>query len=353
MFTIFFRSLKYNELVGGVAVGHQLYYFILGLIILYESLRLSKVSYILATVYSIIIITYDSIYFPPFALLPDTLKFYAPWTFISFISFLGFSINLIKRKSEFYLAEFLAEKKVLDKDMKLAHFVQESLFPRRTEIKGLQYEVFRKTQNQIGGDFYDFIQLREGNVGIFITDVSGHGISSAMVASMIKVMISTLPYHLKLKPSEMLTYIDKQLSSQFSEHHASAMYIFVDFQTGKISLANAGHPYCIYAKKGEEFKEIVTRGSLLGFKLSDPIAETINFNYNKGDKFIIYTDGIVETPSPTGKMIGPEGIIHILNQHKDIESLPDLRMKILSEISQFNGSVNFSDDAMFLIFELQ
>ena len=60
--------------------------------------------------------------------------------------------------------------------------------------------------------------MREGNVGIFITDVAGHGYSSAMVAAMLKVMVSTLPYYLKLDPTGLLGYIDQKISGEFKRN---------------------------------------------------------------------------------------------------------------------------------------
>ncbi|MCB1179345.1 MAG: serine/threonine-protein phosphatase, partial [Leptospiraceae bacterium] len=241
-------------------------------------------------------------------------------------------------------------KEKFDLDLKLARNIQESLFPKLNSIPGLKYEVFRQTHNQLGGDFFDFVRLREGNTGVFMTDVAGHGISSAMVAAMLKVIISTIPYTFKLDPSAFLTYLDEKLASEYSSEHATAIYIYINFLRTEISIANAGHPYIIYQKAGEEFKEIETEGSLIGYGIRKPLADTIKFNYGSGDRFFIYTDGLIENSGNDD--LGSEGIVKILNQFKD-SPIHELKSLIVQEIALHYQTTVFTDDVMFILAELE
>lgn len=256
-----------------------------------------------------------------------------------------------KKKHEDYLRIF-RENKVIRIDLRLARNIQEALFPKLELIRGLIYDVYRQSQNQIGGDFFDFIKLREGNIGIFMTDVAGHGVSSAMIAAMIKVLVSTMPYIYKQDPSALLTYLDNKMANDFRSEHATAIYIFINFQTRTISLANAGHPYIIYQKKGEDFKEIETEGALLGYTIRNPIAVNYSFEYSSGDRFVIYTDGLVEDFNPKGEYLGPEGFLEILNRFKS-DSTQTLKNKLILEICSFYQKTIFVDDAMFMIVELE
>lgn len=256
-----------------------------------------------------------------------------------------------KKKHEDYLRIF-RENKVIRIDLRLARNIQEALFPKLELIRGLIYDVYRQSQNQIGGDFFDFIKLREGNIGIFMTDVAGHGVSSAMIAAMIKVLVSTMPYIYKQDPSALLTYLDNKMANDFRSEHATAIYIFINFQTRTISLANAGHPYIIYQKKGEDFKEIETEGALLGYTIRNPIAVNYSFEYSSGDRFVIYTDGLVEDFNPKGEYLGSEGFLEILNRFKS-DSTQTLKNKLILEICSFYQKTIFVDDAMFMIVELE
>jgi serine phosphatase RsbU (regulator of sigma subunit) len=281
----------------------------------------------------------------------------ASWVFsgscllASLISFwIGWKFQTTRHKKEKLLEKILLDKKAFELDLKLARNIQESLFPKITPISGLKYEVFRQTQNQIGGDFFDFIRLREGNVGIFMTDVAGHGISSAMVAAMLKVLVSTIPYTLKLDPSAFLTYLDQKMVSEYKSEHATAIYIYLNFIEKKFIVGNAGHPYFFYKKKGEDFQEVITDGSLLGYGIREPIAHNLSFTYESGDRFFIYTDGLIEN---SGKEeLGSKELQKIINQFSDLP-LGKCKKLILQEIAIHYKKTVFTDDAMFILGELE
>ena len=350
-FTAFFTSISKGDINS--ILNWQLYYIALSFTIIHESMRVHKYAYLFIsflgfTSYTVVVFSIED-----FQSFPITYKLIIPYLFLTYCTSLGYYINQFKRKAIQYYADLLQDKISINRDMALAHNVQESLFPQITKLKGLKFEIFRKSHNQIGGDFYDFIQLREGNIGIFITDVAGHGYSSAMVAAMLKVMVSTLPYYLKLDPTGLLGYIDKKLTNEIKSHHATALYIFINFQTQTFLLGNAGNPYFIYAKKGEEFQEIETFGTLLGFGLHDPVAETKEFKYESGDRFFIYTDGLIENMNEKQELLESSGLLKILNQNRKIAYLKMLKEKVISDISIFSGKSEFNDDAMFLAFEIE
>lgn len=350
-FTSIFSSISKQE--ANTFLNWQLYYVAIAFIIIHESMRVHRYAYIFSSFFSFIFYTVIALSVSDLANLDFTYKFLIPYLFIVYCTFLGYYINKSRIAAISYYADLLQDKMAINRDMALARTVQESLFPKITSIKGLKFEIFRQSHNQIGGDFYDFIQLREGNVGIFITDVAGHGYSSAMVAAMLKVMVSTLPYYLKLDPTGLLGYIDQKISGEFKSHHATALYIFINFQTKTFLLGNAGHPYFIYAKKGEEFREIETFGTLLGFGLHDPVAETLEFKYESGDRFFIYTDGLIENINAKEELLESTGLLQILNQYRKETNLKAFKDSVISKIVSFYGKSEFTDDAMFLAFEIE
>jgi serine phosphatase RsbU (regulator of sigma subunit) len=264
----------------------------------------------------------------------------------------GTGIIIFRRKDLKKIEEMNREKSVFAQELQLAKKVQDTLFPVDAEINGLKFEVFRQSHNFIGGDFYDFIQLREGNTGIFLTDIAGHGISSAMVASIMKVVVATIPYRLKLDPVKLLAHLDVHLERNLNSYHASAIYLFIDYQTKTLSLGNAGHPYLIYCPVGGQFREIETNGSILGFHIRDPIVDQIDINFNVGDRFFMYTDGLVESPTETNSNITEEDLLTILNNRRNIEDIAIIKELIIEDIYKNYKLKHFTDDTMFLLFEL-
>ena len=331
---------------------NHIYYMFCCALIVTQAIRFNRYSII--SVFIIVIVFYTG--FSIYHTISHNLNIAIKQTIIAYCFFLAATVigQLLyeaKIKAFSSYIDLFKQKTDVDKDLLLARNIQESLFPRQNEIPKLRYTCFRETHKHIGGDFYDFIHLREGNLGIFLTDVAGHGISSAMIAAMIKVMVSNIPYIYKLDPPALLSYLDKRLSEEFEHHHASALYLYLNFLENKILLANAGHPYVIYAKKGEPFQEIRTAGTLMGFKMRKPVADLVSFSFQAGDRLFLYTDGIVECINAEEEMLGPQRLVQILNQcrEQDIQSMQE---SILQELKDYQQRDDFNDDAMFLIFEL-
>ncbi len=326
---------------------------ILNFIILHESNRIYRFSSIIVGIFCILFFYSYETYFL------FITKSEASFTFISLPFFVfifsicyGYYLNQAKRKIIYYYTDLLREKMLINKDITLARNVQESLFPKIDKLNGLKIEVFRKTTNLIGGDFYDFVQLREGDLGIFITDVAGHGYSSAMVAAMIKVLVSSIPYKFKLEPSSLLNYLDEKISGEYKSHHASASYMYINFKSNEIQYANAGHPFLIYSKIGEEFQEIENTGTLVGFGLRKNLQQDFKIEFKSGDRFFLYTDGLIENSNSKKTFLESNDLLKFLNENRDLE-LSELRKKILKLVMSHFENKDFTDDSMFLLFEFE
>ncbi|TGN19192.1 PP2C family protein-serine/threonine phosphatase [Leptospira idonii] len=294
------------------------------------------------------------IYFLPDVFWDETTHFSKIFPIITFAgtSLVGSVFILNKRKNITDLYRLSEERRYIQQELELAKKVQDALFPKDLDINGLKYKYYRKNPNLIGGDFFDFVQLREGNVGVFLTDVAGHGISSAMVASIMKVLVSTIPYRFKLSPSKLLEYLDERLAKDLNKYHASAIYVFFDFIEKKMNIGNAGHPYIIHCPKDGSFQEIETEGAILGFNIRSPIVYEKIMEFQSGDRFVIYTDGLIESTTSKGVELGADGFLQILNKNKELRKLQDLEISILHELKSEFGIESFSDDTMFLLLEV-
>lgn len=326
---------------------------ILNFIVLHESNRIYKFSSSIIGAFCILNFYFFEILFLKRSQNEASVIFLTvPALVLLFTIAYGLYLNQAKRKIIYYYADLLREKMIINKDITLARNVQESLFPKIDKLNGLKFEVFRKTTNIIGGDFYDFVQLREGDIGIFITDVAGHGYSSAMVAAMIKVLVSSIPYKLKLEPSSLLNYLDEKISGEYKSHHASASYMYLNFREKIFSYANAGHPYLLYSKKGEDFFEIENTGTLVGFGLRKNLQQDLKINFNSGDRIFLYTDGLIENSNSKKTFLETNLLLKFLNENKNLE-LSILKQNLLNSVLNHFEKQDFSDDSMFLIFEFE
>ena len=292
----------------------------------------------------------------------STLVIYLnPWPFDStdllrFMVFiwLGLIVLYIERLNylnSYKLFDLAWRKNRQREELKLAEQVHKNLFPQFKENKSIRLFSRRMSPELIGGDFYDLVYLREGNMGLFVTDISGHGMSSAMMSAAVKVIIQGMPYRNRMNPPQFLTHIDNVMSTEFGSHHASALYLYLDFQEKIAKIANAGHPALLYSQGGGPFAEVESEGALLGYGLRTPIADEITLSLLPGDRFLVYTDGLLECRGQDDQPFMP-GIHEFLD---GLEGLPADRLidELVERVRRRDEFAAFRDDVMLVLLEVK
>ena len=133
----------------------------------------------------------------------------------------------------------------MERDLQMAKLIHGQLMPSKTP--GDFIHSFYKPMDMVGGDFYDFIHFRDPDkLGIFISDVSGHGLAAAFITSMVKTIILQSGEK-KLNPADLLSFINEILYNQVGGNFVTAFYGIYDKKTRMLTFANAGHnpPYVI------------------------------------------------------------------------------------------------------------
>lgn len=255
--------------------------------------------------------------------------------------------------------ELLALRRQEDADLRLASRVHESLFPNFTENEYLRFHVYRSPENHTGGDFYDLLPMREGSLGVFFGDVAGHGISSAMMSAAMKVVLATMPYRLRLQPAQLLDHLDDTVAREYESHHASGIYMCFDLPNKAIRFANAGHPPLLFAPGGEAFREFETEGSVIGYRICQPIASEHSVPMRSGDRFLLYTDGLTEfKPHGDDPAELSVELIDILDELGKIHGAQNLASEglldlILERIQSRPDFDRFRDDVMLALVEIK
>ncbi len=241
----------------------------------------------------------------------------------------------------------------MKKELDYARQIQLSMLPEpKIKIGELEIAAVSLPAMEVGGDYFDYFKLSDTETGVFICDVSGHGVASALMLSGLRSSM-----HLVLEDTKNPREIFEKLNRMIRKTQSRKMFvtaIFAIFNTEKntCSLFNAGHlpPYKIDGKTGELFK-IKRHGVTLG--AIDEIApdnseSDVCIDFSKGDKLVFYTDGLSEATNPARKEFGFERIEKTLSENPD--KTPDgLLALITDEVNKFTENSEQHDDLTLLI----
>lgn len=254
------------------------------------------------------------------------------------VSLLSESVELQKRNEE------------MEQDLELARRIQMSLIPARAPIKDLAF--YYKSMDQVGGDFYDFIEFEgQDKLGIFISDVSGHGVAAAFITSLIKgAVVQAAPRY--EHPSELLRHLNKSLYGQINNNFITAFYGIYDLQTRQFVYANAGHnaPYRITAERIVPLDSKYRSFPLAVLSAKELAAGNRDY-YDAGtvlmpgEKLLLFTDGLEEAVAPSApeSQYGDSALLRVLQECVSLS--PEKTVQSLTaDLLQFRGSDRFEDD---------
>lgn len=203
----------------------------------------------------------------------------------------------------------------------------------------------------VGGDFFEIFAVSENKVGIFMSDVMGHGVRSALVVATIRGLIEELG-DLRLDPAAFMSHMNRDLT-RIIKHHghvtfASAFYMVLDLTNGNIVYTNAGHPAPFILKAKTETVDMLNAdegnlGPALGI-FDSTVYKSTTRKMDAGDGLMLYTDGIFEAENEeTCECYEIERVLQTL--HENIKETPAALVNILiNKVHEFCDSDYFDDD---------
>jgi len=241
------------------------------------------------------------------------------------------------------------QKSDMESDIRLARKIQMALLPTKIpDVKKLKVAFKYEPIMGVGGDFID-IYYKEGmnEYGIFICDVSGHGASSAMIASMVKMSLNSWGKFIK-HPAEAFFEIRNLLRGKIGNNFITAYMCCIDLDSGLITSVCAGHPPMILIRQSGVIELVKPSGKIL-YDIIDSEYEELKHTLNDGDKIVLYTDGVFETRNSSGEMIGEESFIQLISENFRL-SAEALCEKLYNEIFTPAGNI-IEDDFALLVAE--
>jgi sigma-B regulation protein RsbU (phosphoserine phosphatase) len=266
------------------------------------------------------------------------------------------------------LARELREKnEALEQDLEMARELQQAMlphhyprfpYPASKEESAVRFYHFYQPSMSVSGDFFEVLKLSDTSVGVFICDVMGHGVRSALVASTVSALVGQLRDYLG-DPGELLSRLNRALRStlEYSESpiFASAFYLYADLEKGELRYANAGHPNPLrvhYTRDRAETHSLdgSKHGPALGL-FDDAIYPNSNCELSPRDTLLLFTDGLFEVEGPGGDIYDYRRLLEAVNRRRELPAY-QLCHEVIEEVQQFSAGRPFSDDVCLVAMEV-
>ncbi len=231
-----------------------------------------------------------------------------------------------------------------ERELRMARRVQLGLLPQQGGRVGrLQFAFRYIPMRWLGGDLFDVLDNGDGRTVVFVSDVSGHGVSAALVTAMLKTGV--LAY---LGRDQSADRLAERLNSAIADLLVEGMFVtafvgMLDANTGQLHYVNAGHPPALLVRRGSDQLEHLSSTELpLGVLRNKQFpAETVSLE--PGDRLVLYTDGIIEASDAAGKHFGLSRLEQSVQTHRH-KPLEQLVADVVQDLIGFCGRTAFDDD---------
>jgi len=242
------------------------------------------------------------------------------------------------------------ELRQLESELELSQVVQRSLLPQGIpSITGLDIAAFNRPAHIVTGDYFDFLQIKDGTLGLVIADVSGHGVSAGMLTTSLQMAFHTLGTE-NNHPTAVLERINHiYLHNINFDNFVTIFFARLDPETKILTYANAGHnPPLIYRPATNESIWLKPTGAAVGLMEHFNVRPG-SIQLEDGDIFLLYTDGITESIDPrTSEQFGIERLSEVVRQNAGLSS-EGLTQKIRQELVGFTQGNLPADDITMVV----
>jgi len=258
----------------------------------------------------------------------------------------AFNEALVRNLTWRFRAAEARERERIEQELQVAHRIQQELLPEATpELDGWRMATYYGPAREVGGDFYDFLELEDGRLGLVLGDATGHGMPAALVMATTRGMLRAVVQSLEA-PGEVLARVNEALVAEIPPStFVTCFYGIFDPESGRLRYANAGHNLPCRRHDGQA-DELRARGMPLGLMpgMSYEEKEAV---LEVGDAALFYSDGLIEAHDPKGEMFGFPRLRRLVAERAAEEgSLVDFLME---ELSSFVGESWEQEDDITLV----
>jgi serine phosphatase RsbU (regulator of sigma subunit) len=222
----------------------------------------------------------------------------------------------------------------IEQELQVARRIQQASLPEAVPaLDGWEISPRYRPAREVGGDFFDFLELEDGRLGLVVGDATGKGVPAALVMSTTCGMLRAVAQASDYSPGEVLERVNEALTARIPANmFVTCFYGILDPSSGSFAYANAGHDLP-FRRHGGDAEELRARGMPLGLMpgMSYEEKEVI---LQAGESALFYSDGLVEAHDPQGEMFGFPRLQAFIAEHGEEGSLVDL---LLEELYSFAG----------------
>ena len=256
------------------------------------------------------------------------------------------------------MTQGLMERDRIQQSLYMAKEIQQNLVPRKNvKINGLDMAGRSIYCDETGGDYYDFIPMGgpgDMKTGVAIGDVSGHGISSALLMATVRASLrqrASLPGGI----AEMISDVNFQLARDVanSGDFMTLFFLVIDTMQGRLEWVRAGHdPAMIYTPENDSFQELVAPGIALGVTADKCYETDQRQGLSEGQIILLGTDGIWEAQNRNGTRMGKDPIYEVIREHA-AGGAPDILQAVFDRLETFQQSAKREDDITAVIVKIE
>jgi serine phosphatase RsbU (regulator of sigma subunit) len=241
--------------------------------------------------------------------------------------------------------EDLRERQRLESEMQVAQLIQRQFLPKELpHVRGWEVHAYYQAAREVGGDFYDFIELGDGRLAIVAGDVTGKGVPAAMVMATTRSILRGEAPRVG-KPGAILAAANRQLLGDIPSHmFVTCLCTVLDPATGRMSVANAGHNRPYLCGDGG-VRELRVSGMPLGL-MDDMHYEEATGVLEPGQSFILSSDGLIEAHNGDREMFGFPRMKSLLDEGRPAGSIIE---GVLGELRDFTGPQWEQEDDITLV----
>ena len=262
------------------------------------------------------------------------------------------------------LAEIQTLYDSLNRDLVEARKLQQSLVRERHQnFTNAEVSLLLRPSGHIGGDLVGFFSIDRNRVGLFSIDVSGHGVTSALMTARLAGFLSGSSPDRNIalvegddgifsarRPHEVAGHLNRLLMAEIeTENYLTLLYAEVNLKNGVVQMVQAGHPHPAIQRASGDVEYVGQGGLPIGL-LADAEYETFEARLGPGDRLFILSDGVTECPDVAGAELGEAGLNEILGRNVGLRGGAFLEA-LVWDLQGYAGERDFPDDVSGVLFE--
>lgn len=245
--------------------------------------------------------------------------------------------------------ELINKNRKMSDDLEFSKRLQQKILPKKGQIQNIKLDYIYKPSETLGGDMFDIYEIDKENVGIYISDVVGNGVSASLMTMFIRQTMRLMTDD-PTRPSAALQELHKRFLDLDleAEYYFTIFYGILNTKTKKFKYVNAGHN-CMpirYNIKRDVIEAIENKGFPISSLLSEISFEEKEVQIYSGDKLLFYTDGVTEARDYSGREFGLKRLINTIKEN------PEQILELIEETIFEYSFGEIADDFALLLLEI-